>query len=69
MRAFGLRYESRGLALYFFFEWKIALFTIFLALFWIGMGRKYARWMILKQCFEDSVFLKFALDVELVKLV
>ena len=53
----------------YFFEWKLALFTIFLCIFWVGMGRKFAQATILKQCYEDSVFLKFALTVGLVKLV
>lgn len=53
----------------YFYEWKLALFTIFLCIFWVGMGRKFAQVVILKQCHEDSVFLKFALSVGLVKLV
>lgn len=53
----------------YFFEWKLALFTIFLCIFWVGMGRKFAQATILKQCYEDSAFLKFALTVGLVKLV
>lgn len=53
----------------YFFEWKLALFTIFLCIFWVGMGRKFAQATILKQCYEDSAFLKFALTVGLVTLV
>jgi hypothetical protein len=52
----------------YFYEWKLALFTIFLCIFWIGMGRKFAQAVVLKQCHEDSAFLKFALTVGLVKL-
>jgi len=53
----------------YFFEWKLALFTIFLCIFWVGMGRKFAQAVLLKQCHADSVFLKFALTAGLVKLV
>lgn len=53
----------------YFYEWKLALFTIFLCIFWVGMGRKFAQATILKQCYEDSAFLKFALTVGLVKLL
>ena len=56
-------------AILYFFDWKLALFAIFLGIFWVGMGRKYAQAAILKQCLEDSAFLKFALTVGLVKLV
>jgi hypothetical protein len=52
----------------YFFEWKLALLTIFLCIFWVGMGRKFAQATIQKQCYEDSTFLKFALTVGLVKL-
>jgi len=52
----------------YFYEWKLALFTIFLCIFWVGMGRKFAQATIQKQCYEDSTFLKFALTVGLVKL-
>ena len=52
----------------YFYEWKLALLTIFLCIFWVGMGRKLAQAVILKQCHEDSVFLQFALKVGLVKL-
>ena len=53
----------------YFYEWKLALFTIFLCIFWVGMGRKFAEAVIRKQCYEDSAFLKFAMGVKLVKLV
>jgi hypothetical protein len=53
----------------YFYEWKLALFTIFLCIFWVGMGRKFAQAVIRKQCYADSAFLKFALTVGLVKLV
>jgi hypothetical protein len=53
----------------YFFDWKLSLFAIFFGIFWVGMGRKYAQAAILKQCHEDSSFLKFALTVGLVKLV
>ena len=53
----------------YFYEWKLALFTIFLCIFWVGMGRKFAQMVVLKQCYDDSAFLKFALSVGLVKLV
>ena len=53
----------------YFYEWKLALLTLFLGIFWVGMGRKLAQAVILKQCLEDGVFLKFALSVGLVKLV
>lgn len=53
----------------YFYEWKLALFTIFLCIFWIGMGRKFAQATIRRQCLEDSVFLKFALTSGLVELV
>ncbi|HWR98591.1 MAG TPA: hypothetical protein VN317_09250 [Candidatus Methanoperedens sp.] len=53
----------------YFYEWKLALFILFLCIFWVGMGRKYAQAAIRRQCLEDSVFLKFALAVGLVKLV
>ena len=52
----------------YFYEWKLALFTMFLCIFWAGMGRKYAAAAIRRQCYKDSVFLKFALAVDLVKL-
>ena len=52
----------------YFYEWKLALFTIFLCIFWVGMGRKYAAAAIRRQCYNDSVFLKFALAAGLVKL-
>jgi len=52
----------------YFIEWKLALLTIFLCIFWVGMGRKFAQAVVLKQCHEDSAFLKFALTVGLVKL-
>jgi len=55
--------------LYFVANWKIALFTVFLSLFWVGMGRKYAQAVIRRQCFEDRVFLSHALSVGLVKLI
>lgn len=55
-------------ALY-FVDWKFSLFAIFLGIFWVGMGRKFAQAAILKRCYEDSAFLKFALSVGLVKLV
>ncbi|MHB8834239.1 MAG: hypothetical protein ACYC9Y_00780 [Candidatus Methylomirabilia bacterium] len=53
----------------YFYEWKLALFTIFLCIFWVGMGRKFAQATILKQSYEDSAFLKFALTAGLVTLV
>lgn len=53
----------------YFFDWKLSLFAIFLGIFWVGMGRKFAQATILKQCFEDGAFLKYALAVGLVKLV
>lgn len=53
----------------YFYEWKLALFTIFLCIFWVGMGRKFTQAVILKQCYEDSSFLRFALSVGLVRLV
>ena len=52
----------------YFIEWKLALLTIFLCIFWVGMGRKFAQATILKQCHADNAFLKFALTVGLVKL-
>ena len=52
----------------YFIEWKLALLTIFLCIFWVGMGRKFAQATILKQCHEDSEYLKFALTVGLVQL-
>lgn len=58
-----------GPMLYFVVNWKVALFTVFLALFWIGMGRKYAQAAIRRQCFEDRTFLTFALAVGLVKII
>jgi hypothetical protein len=53
----------------YFYEWKLALFTIFLCIFWVGMGRKFAQAAILRQCHRDSAFLRHALTVQLVKLV
>lgn len=53
----------------YFFDWKIALFALFLGIFWIGMGRKYAQAVVRRQCSEDSAFLKYALSVGLVTLV
>lgn len=58
-----------GLMLYFVVNWKVALFTVFLSTFWLGMGRKFAQAVIRRQCFQDKVFLKLALSVELVKLI
>lgn len=55
--------------LYFVANWKIALFTVFLSLFWVGMGRKYAQAVIRRQCFEDRKFLTYALAVDLVKII
>lgn len=55
--------------LYFAANWKIALFTVFLSLFWVGMGRKYAQAVIRRQCFEDRNFLTRALAVDLVKIL
>lgn len=53
----------------YFVDWKIALFTIFLSIFWVGMGRKYAQAVIRRQCFEDRVFMSYALSVGLAKLI
>ncbi len=53
----------------YFFEWKLSLFAIFLGIFWVGMGRKYAEAVVRKQCLEDSAFLKNALAAGLVKLL
>jgi hypothetical protein len=53
----------------YFIDWKVALFTVFLSIFWVGMGRKYAQAVIRRQCFEDRAFLSQALSVGLVKLI
>jgi len=55
--------------LYFAVNWKIALFTVFLSIFWVGMGRKYAQAAIRRQCFEDRVFLTHALAAGVVKII
>ncbi len=55
--------------LYFVVNWQVALFTVFLAIFWVGMGRKYAQAVLRRQCFEDREFLSFALSVDLVKII
>lgn len=54
---------------FYFFDWKLSLFALFFGIFWVGMGRKFAQATILKQCSEDSVFLKHALAVGLVRLL
>lgn len=53
----------------YFFDWRFSLFAIFLGIFWVGMGRKFAQAAILKQCHEDGAFLKYALVAGLVKLL
>lgn len=58
-----------GPILYFVVNWKVALFTVFLSLFWVGMGRKYAQAAIRRQCFEDRKFFTHALAVDLVKII
>lgn len=51
----------------YFHDWKLSLFVIFLCIFWVGMGRKYAQAAIRRQCIKDDAFLKFALSVGLIR--
>lgn len=54
--------------LLYFLDWRYSLFTLFLGIFWVGMGRKYAQAAIRRQCFTDAAFLKSALASGLVTL-
>jgi len=53
----------------YFYDWKLSLFVIFLCIFWVGMGRKYAQAAILRQCIKDDAYLESALSVGLVRRV
>ena len=54
--------------LFFFFNWKLAILILFLAIVFSVFQGRLPFYFIRKNCLEDRVFMKFALATELVKV-